>query len=178
MNSGGGKRKGAGFEREICQKLSLWISEGKRKDVFWRSAMSGGRATIQFKKGEQNKSQTGDISCIDQIGQKLTDRFVIECKFYSNIHLESLIYGKPKSSSILEFWLKVSMQAADSNKHPLIIFKENGKEILIGGDDYLHNKFLDGSALVELGYFYEYSLCLYSFDQFLDEIDPAILELL
>jgi len=46
MRKGGGKAKGASFERDICRRLSLWVSAGKQEDVFWRSAMSGGRSTV------------------------------------------------------------------------------------------------------------------------------------
>ena len=36
--------KGSEFEREMCKCLSLWWTDSKRDDVFWRSAQSGGRA--------------------------------------------------------------------------------------------------------------------------------------
>src|SRR5215216_6431446 len=38
--------KGPQWEREVCRALSLWVTNGERVDVFWRSAMSGGRATV------------------------------------------------------------------------------------------------------------------------------------
>lgn len=31
MNS---KAKGASFERDVCKKLSLWVSDGKREDLY------------------------------------------------------------------------------------------------------------------------------------------------
>ena len=61
---GYGKQKGSGFERTICHELSMWISHGKHDDLFWRSSMSGGRATVMFKKGGQNRTQNGDITAI------------------------------------------------------------------------------------------------------------------
>ena len=70
-----GKLKGGAFEREICVKLSKWVSYGERDDLFWRSAMSGGRQTVGFKKGINRKNQAGDITAIDPIGQKLIDSF-------------------------------------------------------------------------------------------------------
>lgn len=177
MKKGGGKQKGSSFERTICKRLSLWISEGKREDIFWRSAMSGGRATVQFKKGKENKSQVGDISSIDQIGQKFTDKFVIECKSYSNIHLESLIYGKPKKGCILEFWEKVKKQALNISKSPLIIFKENGKEILLGCSEYFEVHILN-SFYKPLGFYPNHELYIFSFDMVLKEVDPYILEII
>ena len=75
-----GKQKGSEFERYICKTLSGWASYGKRDDLYWRSAMSGGRATVQFKKNIKNTSQVADISCIDSAGEFLTDLCCIECK--------------------------------------------------------------------------------------------------
>tara|TARA_R100001530_G_scaffold1886_1_gene3229 strand:- start:10006 stop:10530 length:525 start_codon:yes stop_codon:yes gene_type:complete len=135
MRKGGGKAKGAEFERWVCKQLSLAISNNKRDDIFWRSAMSGGRATIKFKKGEENIAQVGDISGIDSIGSKFLERYVIECKRYRIVHLESLFYGKPKKDSVLEFWKQVEKDADNCNKEPILIVKENGKDPLVFVED-------------------------------------------
>jgi hypothetical protein len=118
-----GKQKGSAYEREICKKLSLWISHGERDDLLWRSAMSGGRATIQAKKGKENKSQTGDISPIDKLGQSLTDRFIIECKFYNNLDIVSgIIKGK---GVLWAFWRKLVKDSVAAGKKPMLIVKQN-----------------------------------------------------
>ena len=80
MRKGGGKEKGSAYERAICKRLSLYVSKGKRDDLFWRSAMSGGRATLQAKKGKKAQAQAGDITSIAAEGNKLTSTFMIECK--------------------------------------------------------------------------------------------------
>ena len=49
MRKGGGKEKGSSFERLVCKRMSMWLSKGERDDLFWRSAMSGGRATVQLR---------------------------------------------------------------------------------------------------------------------------------
>lgn len=72
--------KGSPFEREICRKLSTWWSEGTRDDIFWRSAASGGRATVRSKLGKSTFGQYGDITAVDPIGQPLTRAICIECK--------------------------------------------------------------------------------------------------
>lgn len=136
MRKGGGKSKGAEFERQVCKKLSLAMSKGKRDDLFWRSAMSGGRATVKFKKGEKNITQVGDITAIDPIGYKLTDKFVIECKRYKKISWESLIYGKPVKGNILEFWEKLKKEAELADKWSLLVIKENGKEPVVCVDTH------------------------------------------
>jgi len=131
MKSGGGKQKGAEQERIICKNLSLWVSDNKRDDLYWRSAMSGGRASVGFKKNKTNLTQVGDISCIDSEGEKLTNKYVIEVKNYKNLHLESLIYGIPKSNSLLEFWNVLCNQCKKVNKAPMLIAKQNFKSTIV-----------------------------------------------
>lgn len=75
-----GARKGSAFEREICKKLSLWWTNGKRDDVFWRSSQSGGRATTRAKQGKTTAGSYGDICALDPIGAPLLEAFTIELK--------------------------------------------------------------------------------------------------
>lgn len=130
MKGAGSKAKGSDFERSVCRKLSLWMSRGLRDDLFWRSAMSGGRATVQFNKGAHNATQAGDISAIDPQGARLTNKVLIECKSYRNLHLESLFYGRPKDG-ILAFWSKCIEEADRCGKRPLLIAKQNAQEPLV-----------------------------------------------
>lgn len=132
MKAGAGKRKGGSFEREICKKLSLWISGGKNDSIFWRSAMSGGRATLQFKKGINNKSQICDISAIDPLGEKLLNKTIIECKSYRCLHVDSFIFNYSlKTDNIYNFWSKLLKIAYKVNKIPILICKQNKNKSLI-----------------------------------------------
>jgi hypothetical protein len=128
MKPGGGKQKGSGFEREICKKLSLWVSEGNSDDLFWRSAMSGGRATVRTKKGQKTASGQGDITAVTTEGNKLTDHFVIECKNMKTLGLDSHVYDQGPLAGI---WNKLKNETP-KNKKPMLIFKENRRPILIG----------------------------------------------
>ena len=131
MIKGGGKQKGSAFERRICKELSLWASGRTRDDLFWRSAMSGGAATLRMRKGSvKGGGSPGDISPIGTEGEFLTNTFIIELKAYKNIHLESLFYDTPKNG-FQEFWVKLLKECKDHGKLPLLIFKENGKDILV-----------------------------------------------
>lgn len=129
MKAGGGKTKGGQFEREIAKTLSLWISIGENPNIFWRSASSGAKATTGFKKGIKDDAQAGDICAVDPSGATLINNFFIELKFYRNLHMESMIYGKPAKNSILEFWNKAQEQALQYNKIPVVIAKQNGQSI-------------------------------------------------
>lgn len=72
--------KGAVLEREICRKLGLWWTGGKRDDIFWRTAGSGARATNRKRTDKNTFGQYGDIQATDPIGQPLLDLFSIEVK--------------------------------------------------------------------------------------------------
>lgn len=123
MRKGGGKSKGTEFERQVCKDLSLWVSKGKREDLYWRSAMSGGRATIQYKKGIINETQQGDITSIDPLGALLTKQFVIECKFYEDLKIsQSIIKGK---GFLIEFWTELLLKCHGVKKEPILIAKQN-----------------------------------------------------
>jgi hypothetical protein len=122
MRPGGGKTKGASFEREVCKQLSLWISQGKQEDVFWRSSMSGGRSTVAAAKGKRLATQAGDISCIHPAGQPFANRFLIECKFYADLGFQGLLTG---TGHLVDFWLTTRREANRCGKLPLLIAKQN-----------------------------------------------------
>ncbi len=75
-----GKNKGNSFERQICKQLSLWWTENKSEDIFWRTASSGAMANIRSKKCQKTFGQYGDIQAINPIGQPLIDLGTIELK--------------------------------------------------------------------------------------------------
>lgn len=75
--------KGPKFEREICKQLSLWWTQDDEEPtdaVFWRTSMSGGRATVRQKKGKKTKNQLGDICATDPAGQPFMDLVSLELK--------------------------------------------------------------------------------------------------
>ncbi len=102
--------------------LSKWISNNLQEDIFWRSAMSGGRATVAHKQGKRLASQVGDISCIDPIGNHFSSTFAIECKFYANLDYQGLLTGKGK---LLSFWAEINEQARRYSKRPFLVARQN-----------------------------------------------------
>jgi hypothetical protein len=122
MRSGGGKAKGASFERDICVQLSRWMSNNEREDLYWRSALSGGRTTVGRRRGVELSASAGDISCVHATGHALTDNYYIECKHYRDLNYLGLLKGNGK---LVEFWMTTKREATNSGKHPLLIAKQN-----------------------------------------------------
>lgn len=122
MRKGGGKQKGNSFEREVAVALSIWLSDGQKSDCLWRSATSGGRATVAMKRGKKLSNQVGDLSSIDPLSSKFINSFAIEIKFYADLDYKGLITGRGK---LLEFWTEIRKQSKTHGKHPLLIAKQN-----------------------------------------------------
>ena len=127
--AGGGKSKGSSFEREVCKALSLWVSNGKNEDLFWRSAMSGGRATVGRKAGKSHKAHAGDISCTHARGHVLTDYWCIECKFYKDLNIDLFMFGK--GGNLDRFWKQAWDAAHENEKVPMLIAKQNFKPTIV-----------------------------------------------
>jgi len=123
MRAGGGKQKGAAFERKICMALSRWVSHGKSDSCFWRSAMSGGRATVRYAAGKGHDGQGGDIAATDPLGHALLSKFVVECKRVADLNLRAAaIKG---IGPLREYWDQVSGDAKRVSKEPKPIACQN-----------------------------------------------------
>lgn len=124
MKHGAGKRKGNAFERQICKSLSLWVTGGRRDDVLWRSAMSGGRATVHAKRGRSLRHVAGDICAVADEGNALIDVFFLECKFYRDLNTPRIVFDG-SGGKLHEFWLRTADAASSYNKMPMLIAKQN-----------------------------------------------------
>lgn len=158
---GTGKQKGANFERTICKELSKWLSNGERTDLFWRSAMSGGRATITLA-----KSQSGDISAITARGEKFTNIFNVECKYYRDLQIANFILNRHRSKNpkLVTFWNQCYEDAKKNGKLPLLIVKQNHYPIFIcSTDDVIQSLLIWRKATL----FFDLGFALLPFDEFL-----------
>lgn len=123
MRAGSGKAKGSNFERFVCKELSLWVTGRKRDDVFWRSAMSGGRATVRRGQGKETRHQAGDISAVHESGYAFTNYWYIECKFVKDLRLGSFIL---ENTGLLAGFWKVAVEEARHHwRSPMLIAKQN-----------------------------------------------------
>lgn len=118
-----GKAKGGEQERVIAVELSLWLSQGKDKNLLWRSASSGGRSTQFAKSGVLIGNQAGDLSAVSPGGHKLIDKFVVEVKFYKDLNVQNIVYET--NTGLMKFWEKLLFECKTYTKHPMLIAKQN-----------------------------------------------------
>lgn len=163
------KQKGAAFERRICRALSLWVSHNTREDIFWRSAMSGGRASIQLKTDRKHAgAQAGDISAVDKAGHELVSRYLIDCKHYQELRVRDLVFDRNRG--LVMFWQDIMTDSSAFQKRPMLIAKQ----------DYLPELIcLDARGKAELlpdtpprGVFPRYAMFLWQLDELL-QTDPG-----
>lgn len=72
--------KGGLFERQVCRRFSLWWSGGKDDDLFWRTAGSGGRATVRGREGKTTRGHYGDVYSTDRVSRPFTELVTVEVK--------------------------------------------------------------------------------------------------
>jgi hypothetical protein len=138
MKSGGSKAKGSAFERLICKRLSLWLSNNQSDDLLWRTSLSGGRATIGLNKDIKRSAQAGDIGAISAKGEAFTSRYIVECKHYKDLQIPSAVFGS--TGHFVDFWQRLIVDAGKFEKKPMLIAKQNNRPIIICVD---HMGFVD-----------------------------------
>lgn len=127
-----GKAKGNAYERELCRKISLWISEGQFDDLIWRSASSGAVHTIRSKKSATKgdyRSQVGDLCSIHEMSAAFMNKFGVEAKRYGNLEYDKLICGlKSKAGTFWDTHVELCKKA---EKIPLLIMKQDYRPDLV-----------------------------------------------
>ena len=128
--------KGGNFEREVAKLLSLWWTDGKREDVFYRSQASGGRFTSRRKTGKDTALQGGDITASDPIGEPLVKEWSIELKTGYGKKTDTginrwdcldFLDSRQKSPVLEKMWEQCSRDAELTNREPILIFRRNGR---------------------------------------------------
>lgn len=149
MRAGGGGPKGGAFEREICKRLSLWVTNGESADVFRRSAMSGGKATVQRKSGLVNVMESGDVCAVDPRGYPFVAANFIELKHYKNLGIARGFLCQ--TNDLYQFWVKAVEEARSYGKRPLLVARQNlYPTIAVTGSAYADAGIFAGEPIVEL----------------------------
>lgn len=117
----GGSKKGSPFEREVCKTLSLWWTEGKRDDVFYRTGGSGGRATKRGRIGKTTVNHDGDVQASDPVGIPLMRLMAIEIKRgYNSTTLQDIVdapHPRIGTKPPVPTWVQWFQQAQESARH-------------------------------------------------------------
>lgn len=120
MKLGGGKGKGSDFERKIAKQFSLWLSDGKDKNLLWRTPSSGAKKTENI---------AGDLMALKPEGRIFTDVFCVEIKHYKNISLLSELdigeHGR-ETTDLRRWWNQCCYDACSIGRKPLLVFKRDG----------------------------------------------------
>lgn len=168
------KSKGSAFEREICKRLTIWLI-GKDKPIqFWRSAASGGLATLNSK----NITVTGDIQALTPEAMKIAKYISFEAKTgYKDATFDNF-FKDNKSDILRSFWIQCVSSARKSDKFAVLIFRKKGCQVIIGIDENMFKKFSKYLKLMpklEICYESKYELpkmVIFDFEKFLETIKP------
>lgn len=125
MKKGGGSRKGGSYERYVCTLLSLWVSGGKRQDIFWRSAMSGGRANLKTRRKQAGEfsAQAGDIVATHPDGHLFLEKFCVDSKHYKDFQIDRSAFGR--RGIFMKHWAKLVEESRRFKKMPMLIGRQN-----------------------------------------------------
>lgn len=127
-----GKGKGSDFERAFAKELSEWWTSYRRDDVFWRTAMSGGRATVRRLLGQDTYGQAGDIACTDPAGTPLLETVVFELKRgYNTVSLGDLVDSRQNNGwRQLDQWIVQAERSMEEAKAAfwMIVHKRDNRE--------------------------------------------------
>ena len=111
------KEKGSSFERDACEYLSLWLTEGKS---------AKGLERIQ-----RGTGLTGDIKSAHPDTFEFASRFLVECKAYEDICIPDLLLKDGKHNLLRDFILKAKEEAAALKKEWIIFAKQDNLPIFI-----------------------------------------------
>lgn len=161
-------QRGAGHERDTCRKLSLWLSEGKEDGWFWRSAMSGGRATLF---GAAAAQQAGDVSGLAPRAHEFLKHYAVECKRRRDLQLRRTLLGL--GSELRTLFVEAQTEARKFGRDTWLIAKEDRLPTLLCVNATLlkHSVFRQQSRCVLLTD--KLSFVVYDFERFLERTKPS-----
>lgn len=130
MRKGGGKAKGGGWENEVGEKISLWLSHGQQKKLICRTVGSGAQFTTHAKK-QINAGQAGDLMAQDPLAFPFFDKIVVEAKFWKNLEIIKFLERKGGKDTLYEALLKVQKEAEQLNKKWWLVAKQNNRKPIL-----------------------------------------------
>ena len=167
-------KKGGVFERKMAKDLSRWWSNGRDDSCFWRTAMSGGRATVRAKKGLKTRGHAGDLCSTDSFGQPLTRYCIIELKKgrQGDGTVQDLL-DKKKGGTVYGGWIEKLEAACGTHGTPhwMIIHGRDRREPLVLFPIEAFRVLFRQKPMMRL-FQNDKTLCLMRLQDFFDVVDP------
>ena len=142
-------KKGPNFERSKCKQLSLWWTQDETEPhtgAFWRTANSGGRATIRAKQKLKTPNSYGDVGYLDACGKPFIDNCLLELKrgYTKDISILDLLDKKTGIPILLKWYNKAEEERKlAKRKYTIIIFRRDRHESCILLEKPLFGKIKD-----------------------------------
>ncbi len=115
-------QKGGAYENLKCKQLSEWAIGRNKPQVYCRTSGSGGRAT---RMGDTRSTEAGDVMSNSPLGDFLTTIFLIELKDRVDADVLDFLTGC-KGETPASWWDKLTVQAREAGREPLLIFHKHG----------------------------------------------------
>lgn len=131
MRAGGGRTKGAAFERVVGTQLSLWLSNGERADLLMRNILSGGRFTAINKVGGKEHGIPGDLMASHPDAFNFLRKFMVECKHVRDLGIDRFLFDYDKTSFLLKVFALAQRQAEVAGCRPIIVAKQNHRPAIM-----------------------------------------------
>lgn len=122
----GARRKGMVWEKQLAEKLSLWISGDTDPHIFTKRSGSGG--SNRDRRGFSGCC--GDLQSDKEIGRKFLDVYCVEAKFYEDLSDELWrFFTGGTTPTFQQFWAQTCTATAPyKNRFPLLIVKINNRK--------------------------------------------------
>lgn len=177
MRPGGGKDKGSEFERVTATKLSLWLTQGARADLFARNVLSGGMFTRKFDKGSKELGASGDLMAAHPLAFDFLTCFAVECKHYASLDVSGFVYDTAGTTFLWQTLALAGTQARAQGARPLLVAKQNRKPTLILCDGAVGKLARDlaptRGALFRYHLLHNERVAVFQFDALVQKINPA-----
>lgn len=158
MKTGGSKNKGSEFERLVGKKISLWLSQGQRKDLICRTVLSGGQFTVS------GLGNPGDLMAQHPLAFKFFEKFVLECKHWKNV--EMIRFLAADDCGLYKALKKVQREADKHQKFYMLIVRQNHQKIMLFMPTQAVGLFTNGLAS-RYHVLFSGNVYMYYFDEFL-----------
>jgi len=166
----------------------MWLSKNETDDCFWRSAISGGRATVRARKGKRTEGHYGDIIGTNKLGRMFIKKVTAELKCgYPNdacvtIH-DCVTASSATDKRTLLQWIRQAKRAAELAGTPdwILVHKPDRREAILYCNGSLFSDLdigelqYSGTFQTKKGNLAKDTVGFCSLRRFIKEVDPDTL---